>query len=274
MYIKKGLKTFGQQGAEALVSEMKQLHQRQVIQPVNKETLTKEQKCNALRYLMFLKQKRCGKIKTKGCADGRKQRVYKSKEDTSAPTVHTESLFLSSVIDAREGHHVITCDIPGAFMHADMDDDLHLKLEGPLAELLIRVDPKLYSKYEVIENGKKMMYLKLNKALYGTVQAALLIWEELSRFLTKDLGFRANPYDRCCVNKIINGKQCTILWHVDDLKISHVDKAVLEDIVVKLNQRYGRESPLSVQRGAVHEYLGMTVDYSQKGKVTFRMDDL
>ncbi len=42
---------------------------------------------------------------------------------------------------------------------------------------------------------------------------------------------------------------------------------------MKLNQQYGQESPLSVQRGAVHEYLGMTVDYSQKGKVTFRMND-
>ncbi len=105
------------------------------------------------------------------------------------------------------------------------------------------------------------MHLKLNKALYGIVQGALFFWEELSRFLTKDLGFKTNPYDRFCVNKTINGKQCNILWHVDDPKISHVDQAVLEDFVMKLNQRYGGESPLSVQRGGAHEYLGMTVDY-------------
>jgi hypothetical protein len=30
---------------------------------------------------------------------------------------------------------------------------------------------------------------------------------------------------------MINGAQCTILWHVDDLKISHVDKAVVEKML-------------------------------------------
>ena len=51
------------------------------------KSLTKTQKKAALKYLMFLKQKRCGKIKGRGCADGRKQRVYKTKEETSSPTI-------------------------------------------------------------------------------------------------------------------------------------------------------------------------------------------
>ena len=45
---------------------------------------------------MFLKQKRCGKIKGRGCADRRKQRKYLTKEDKSAPTVSTEDIFLTS----------------------------------------------------------------------------------------------------------------------------------------------------------------------------------
>ena len=159
MNIKQGLKTFGKTGAEAVVAEMQQLHSREVIMPVKSESLTRDQRRNALRYLMFLKQKRCGKVKARGCADGRKQRVYKTKDETSAPTVHTESLFLSSVIDAKEGRQVVTCDIPGAFMHADMDELLHLKLEGPLAELLTKVDPKLYSPYITKERGNKVLYV-------------------------------------------------------------------------------------------------------------------
>ena len=82
-----------------------------------------------------------------------------------------------------------------------------------------------------------------------------------------------NPYDRCVVNKMINGKQCTIVWHVDDLKISHAKSAVLEDIIERLNQRYGQEAPLSVQHGKVHEYLGMTINYSAPGKVKFTRYD-
>jgi hypothetical protein len=52
---------------------------------------------------MFLKHKQCGRIKGRGCADGWKQRVYKMKEETRAPTVSVESLFLSCVVDAKEG---------------------------------------------------------------------------------------------------------------------------------------------------------------------------
>ena len=36
-------------------------------------------------------------------------------------------------------------------------------------------------------------------------------------------GFIVNPYDPCVANKDVNGKQMTVLWHVDDLKVSHVD---------------------------------------------------
>ncbi len=72
---------------------------------------------------------------------------------------------------------------------------------------------------------------------------------------------------------MIHKKQCTILWHVDDLKTSHVDESVLEEVVSKLNWKYGQESPLSVQRGKIHEYLGMTMDYSNHGKMIFKMDN-
>ena len=77
----------------------------------------------------------------------------------------------------------------------------------------------------------------LKKALYGTVQASFLFWHDLSKELT-ERGFGLNPYDSCVANKTVNGKQCTILWHVDDLKkISHEDPAVVEGIVKKLNKQ-------------------------------------
>ena len=98
----------------AVVKEMEQLHYRKVIRPVSAQQLRPEQKKEALRYLMFLSEKRCGKIKARGCADGRKQRLYKTKEETSSPTVSMEALFLSMLIDAVERWSVLICDIPGA----------------------------------------------------------------------------------------------------------------------------------------------------------------
>jgi hypothetical protein len=75
------------------------------------------------------------------------------------------------------------------------------------------------------------------------------------------------------VNKIENGKQCTVLWHVDDLKVSHVEDSVLDGVLACLNERYGKETPLTVTRGDIHDYLGMTIDYSTDGKVAIRMED-
>jgi len=269
--VNKGLKVFGESGSEAVVAEMQQLHDRDVIEPKKSSMLTREEKHKALHYLMFLKKKRCGRIKARGCADGRKQRIYKTKEETSAPTVAIESLMLSCTIDAKEKRKVVTADIPGAFMQADMDEVIHMKLEGPLAELLTKVNPAKYEKFIEIEKGKPVMYVLLKKALYGTLQAALLFWQDLSGNL-EEWGYTVNPYDTCVMNKMVNGKQCTILWHVDDLKISHVDQDVIEEVLDLLDKKYGKEAPLTVTRGHVHEYLGMTVDYSEEGKVAIIME--
>ena len=118
---------------------------------------------------MFLKQKRCGKIKGRGCADGRKQRKHVSIEEISLPTVAIESVMLSCMIDAKEWRDVATADIPGAFMQTDMEDTIHMMLEGKMAELLVKIDPKLYQKYLLVKNGKPIMYVQLKKALYGTL---------------------------------------------------------------------------------------------------------
>lgn len=83
----------------------------------------------------------------------------------------------------------------------------------------------------------------------------------------------ANPYDCCVMNKTVNGKQLTTLWHVDDLKISHVDSEVNESVVKVLSAWYGTETPMTVNRGNIHNYLGMTLDYSTCRKVSMRMDN-
>ena len=148
-------------------------------------------------------------------------------------------------------------------MQTDIDELVHLKLEGEIAELLVKVDPS-YGKFMTKEQGKSVIYTELSKALYGTLQAALLFWKDMSKFLVKELGFVVNPYDWCIVNKTINRKQCTIGWHVDDTDM-------VEGIIQALDDRFGKEAPLVVHRGRVQEYLGMVIDFTAKGKVSFSM---
>ena len=270
--MKQGLKMFGTDGTSAVLAELSQIHNLKVVDPKNANDLTREQKKAALEYLMFLKKKRCGRIKGRGCEDGRKQREYTSKEDASSPTVSIEALMLSCVIDAKEERDVATVDIPGAFMQADMDELVHMRLEGTMAELLVRLDPKLYRKYVQTVNGKSVLYVELKKALYGTMRAALLFWKLLTSKLVA-MGFEINPYDWCVANKTINSKQCTIVWHVDDLKISHVDPEVVTSVIKLLEVEFAKDAPLTIMRGKVHEYLGMTLDYNINGKVQVKMFD-
>jgi hypothetical protein len=181
--VKKGLKAFWDHGTQALLKELRQLHDRQVVEPKGPDKITRQQRHDALRYLMFLKKKRCGTIKARGCANGRKQREYTSKEETSSPPVAIEALLFSCIIDAKEGRDVATADIPGAFMQTDMVDTVHMVLEGTMVELLVKIDPKLYRKYLLIKKGKPVMYVQLKKALYGTLQAGLLFWKDLTKNL-------------------------------------------------------------------------------------------
>jgi hypothetical protein len=60
---------------------------------------------------------------------------------------------------------------------------------------------------------------------------------------------------------------------VDDLKISHVDPAVVTDVIDRLEKVFGIEGPLTKTRGSLHDYLGMTLDFSSEGKVKITMVD-
>ena len=77
--------------------------------------------------------------------------------------------------------------------------------------------------------------------MYGTLQVALLFWRLLSDTLI-EWGFKLNEYDKCVANKIINRKQCTIIWHVDDLKISHVEPKVVNDIIKNLKTNLDKKA--------------------------------
>jgi hypothetical protein len=122
-------------------------------------------------------------------------------------------------------------------------------------------------------DGKSVLYVELKKALYGTMQAALLFWKLLTSKLIAIMGFEINPYDWCVANKTIDGKQCTILWHVNNLKISHGNPKVVTSVIKQLVLEFGKEAPLTITRGKTHDYLGMTLGYSIDSKVQIKMND-
>ena len=75
------------------------------------------------------------------------------------------------------------------------------------------------------------------------------------------------------LKKTVDGKQCTTLWHADDLEISCVDSKVVDSIIKIFGEKFGIYASLTSARRKIHDYLGMVIDYTTKGKVLFAMFD-
>ena len=131
--------------------------------------LTREQKKEALAYLMFLKRKQGGKINGRGCTHRRKQCAYTAKEDAASPTIASKAMFLMAVIDAMEGRKVAVFNVPGAFIQADKDELVHVRFTGKMVELLLEIDKDMYEPCVTTEGRQQVMYVELLKALYGTL---------------------------------------------------------------------------------------------------------
>ena len=200
-----GLKKFQERGEKGGTKELQQMHNMSVFRPVLKTDLSLEEMKKAVSSLMFLKEKRDKTVKGRFCADGRKQQGDWTKQDSTSPTVSTESVFLTAVIEARERRDVACYDIPGAFLHADSNEDITMVLKGRLAELMVQVAPNLYRKYITVDKrNTPILYVKIQKALYGLLlRSALLFYQKLVGDLESN-GFILNPYDPCVANKDIS----------------------------------------------------------------------
>jgi hypothetical protein len=75
------------------------------------------------------------------------------------------------------------------------------------------------------------------------------------------------------MNKIVEGTQLTVAWHVDDLKLSHAKSLVVDQFIADMEGEFAKETPLNKSRGKVHDYLGMTLDFSKAGEVMLTMID-
>ena len=100
-----------------------------------------------------------------------------------------------------------------------------------MAELLVEINPEVYAPYASKDlNGTTILYVKILNALYGIMCAALLYYQRFVKDITS-IGLKLNKYDPCVANRLVNGEMLTVVWHVDDLKISHKDEAVVSRMI-------------------------------------------
>ena len=133
---------------------------------------------------------------------------------------------------------------------------------------LCKIDPR-YEVYVTHEKGVPILNGKAQQNIYGMVDEAKNYYNMLTLYLVDKLGYKLNPYNQFVVNKMENASLCTIVFWVDNLCISHVDRSVIDDLIRKLRETFEKLPgyPLTEHRGKVHKYLGMTIDYSTPNEV-------
>ena len=166
MSFKKGLRKHGMEACRAMLKEFAQIKEIEVFSPIKVSSLTSTQRRKVLRTINLIKEKRDGVLKGRTCIDGRPQKAYIAKEDASSPTMFLDSLTTLLTIFAVEERHIATADVSGAYLHADMDEVVFIKLEDEMVDVFCELDSQ-YKAYVSLEKNKRVLYLRLNKALYG-----------------------------------------------------------------------------------------------------------
>jgi len=216
----------------------------------------------ALLTLVFIDEKRNGVIKARKCAVDSKQWTFPGyvKSEWASPTVSTDGVIITSMIEAHQGRTLAVVDLPNAFLNTFNNEQILMLLKEKLSELIVQIDPKLYRNYIITSaKGDPMLYVRPSKALHGLLQSALLVYRKLRSEL-EDYGFEVNPCNPCVANEMINGKQMTVTWHIDDLKILHMNSAEVIHCINHFKKIYGDR--MAIPHGKVHGYLGMDLDFS------------
>ena len=136
-----------------------------------------------MESLIFLTEKKDGRIKARTCTNGSTQQNYTNCDEAASPTAMTESHLITAVIDAKQGRDVMTADIPNAFVQTEIENKPNgertiKKIRGQLVDMLTDISPEKYQDFIQEEGNQKVLYVKMKKALYGMLQSSLLYYRK------------------------------------------------------------------------------------------------
>ena len=273
MSVKAAMRDRGPEAEAVIVAELQQMVEKKVWHPIHVKDLSSKERRSIIRSSMFLKDKYFAsgafeKFKARLVASGNQQNrtLY---ENLTSPTAATTSLLTVASIAAAENRTILIIDIGGAFLNASMlptGVTVYMRLNALMSSILVKIDP-LYDKYLEADGT---IVVGLDRALYGCVEAAALWFEDIKSKLLA-YGFVQNSYDACVFNRIgRDGKQTSIVLHVDDLFVTSENVDDLEDLNLFLKSMYKETKS---RTGKVIDFVGMTFDFTQSGCVKVTMDN-
>ncbi len=127
--------------------------------------------------------------------------------------------------------------------------------------MIIQIALQTYQKYVTVDKeGTPILYMKLQKALYGLMRASLLFYRKLQKEL-EQYGFEVNLYNPCIVHMTTSsGEPMAVIWHVDNSMGTCTEDFKLMKFSCYSAKIYGPK--LSMHTGNKHNYLGVDLEFN------------
>lgn len=147
---RKGMNFFGLEGWEVTKKEIEDnLQGIDAVKMVLYKDLDQKFQKEVLSYLIFYKRKQIGVVKSRSVCSGRPGRsIYKKKELSSLIEL-TYALMCLCAIDAIENRHVITCNIPAAFLQTAWPREkypTYIRFDNELVDMICKIEKKYKSR--------------------------------------------------------------------------------------------------------------------------------
>ena len=200
-------------------------------------------------------------LKFRACLDGSKTSV--TKKDSASPTARSEHITAVMCAGLHNGMIFNVGDVNSAFLQANTnysnDEHYGVLFNIEYTKIMLEIKPE-WKKYV---NKKGEMVLPLNKAWYGTKEAALWFYQDISCYLISTMGYTQMKGDPCIFVKTVDGKQSILVLFVDDILFVGSNHKLNQHAREQLERKYG---PLKWQEGNQLKYLGqrIIIDYEKK----------
>ena len=170
-------------------------------------------------------------------------------------------MLLSWIIDEKEERDVAVINIPNALIKTQTEhkkDTAIINIHGILVDILSDISPYVYGLYVTTDRkGIKQLITQCMNYICGTMLASLLYYCKFCKTLKLNK-FKMIPYDPCATNWLVNGLKQSIIFYVDDCKLSHKDPKVNKKFFGVPHDEYqsifkDRSGTMQVNYGKVHK---------------------
>ena len=233
---------------EAMKSELSELESHETWEVVPITKLPEGRKLIPGTWAFKIKRfpdGRLRKYKARFCVRGDRQVEGVDYHDKYAPVAQWSTIRMLLTLGINEGWKTKQVDFSNAFVQAHLNEEVYISL------------PSMYSEIKGIDIDRSKHIMKLNRSLYGLVQAPLYWYNHLKQSLEK-CGLRVSTKDPC----LFYGKDLIVLSYVDDCLFFAKDDSTIDKFLKKLKS-FGKLK-LTVESD-VYAFLGIEMSKSDSG---------